>query len=90
MSSSRTPKTGNVVPLRAQRPPGDASRAQAAMFICQMTLELEQLANTAGLELVSYFLALARNEASPHAGPHASQPLPADAPNNPQAPYLID
>ena len=86
MSSSRITPTGNVIPLRAQIPAGNASRAQAALFISQITLELEQLANTTGLELVSYFLALARNEADTYAG----QPTAADTPKSPQAPYRID
>jgi hypothetical protein len=48
-----------------------------------MTLELEQLANTAGMELVAYFLAMARNEAESY----ARAPAAPMKPFNSQAPY---
>ena len=85
MTSSRTPNADNVVPLRT---PTDAintdPRGVAALYIGQIALELEQLANTAGLELVSYFLTLARIEAETCA--RSSAPTATSS----QAPYRID
>jgi hypothetical protein len=64
--SSPYPSDGNVTPLRPSPAPAGAAagpRAEAARYVAQMTLELEQLANTAGLDLAGYFLSLARLEA---------------------------
>ena len=38
-------------------------RAEVARYIGQMVLDLERMANTANLELLAYFLAMARAEA---------------------------
>ena len=57
---------GNVTRLhRAHAPaePSDEPRAELARYIGQMVLDLERMANTANLELLSYFLAMARAEA---------------------------
>ena len=43
--------------------PGARAQRESAAYIAQMTLELERLAATADLELVAYFLAMARAEA---------------------------
>ena len=84
MTSSRIPKTGKVFPLRTPASAiGQESRGIAALCISQISIELEQLADTAGLELVSYFLTLARIEAETFAR-SAPQATPS------QAPYRVD
>jgi hypothetical protein len=85
MTSSASPPNGNVVPLRTPNECG-GGRAQAAQYVSQMTLELEKLANTAGLELVSYFLTLARIEAETY----TRGPLTGSGSGSSQAPYHID
>jgi hypothetical protein len=85
MTSSRTPKTDNVVPLRTPTSAiGLEPRGMAALYISQIALELEQLANTAGLELVSYFLTLARIEAETFARSSTPSATPS------QAPYRVE
>ena len=85
MTSTPTPKTDNVVPLRKPSMAiGPEPRGVAALYISEISLELEQLANTAGLELVSYFLTLARIEAETIV--RAS--TPPDTPSHP--PYRVD
>ena len=78
--------TGNVIPLRAPAGPASGPRADSARYLCQMTLELEQLANTAGMELVAYFLAMARAEAETF----AANAAPPAEPGTPQAPYRAE
>ena len=58
-------------------------RAEALRYIQNMTLELERLANTLDLELVGYFLLMARNEAE-HA---AKEPPPGGMRASLEAPY---
>lgn len=81
-----TLSNGNVVPIRERAKRASAGQAEAAQYLCQMTLELEQLANTAGLELAAYFLAMARSEAAAFAHAPAA---PGEAPA-PQTPYRAD
>ncbi|MDB5594519.1 MAG: hypothetical protein JWM36_1480 [Hyphomicrobiales bacterium] len=45
-----------------------AKKLEVARYIGQMTLELERLAGTADLELLAYFLAMARSEAEAATG----------------------
>jgi hypothetical protein len=63
-------------------------RAELARYIGQMVLDLERMANTANLELLSYFLAMARAEADTIAN------LPAQAKSEreaqTQAPYRAE
>ncbi len=59
---------GNVTRIhRAAEPHAPAemldARAEVARYIGQMVLDLERMANTANLELLAYFLAMARAEA---------------------------
>jgi hypothetical protein len=82
-SSASPPNHDNVIPLRSPGEPVESGCTQSALFISQMTLELEQLANTTGMDLVAYFLAMARNEAEAY----ARAPAPAMKPFNSQAPY---
>jgi hypothetical protein len=82
-SSASPPNNNNVIPLRSPSEPVESGCAQSAQFISEMTLELEQLANTAGMELVAYFLAMARNEAESY----ARAPAAPMKPFNSQAPY---
>lgn len=88
MSSSTPPENGNVIPMRAPSPAvaRDFGREQAALFIGQISAELEQLATTTGMELVSYFLAMARSEANAYLRKGAATPRPS----NSQAPYRAD
>ena len=85
MSSSAS-TAGNVIPLRATNDRAVGPRAESARYLSQMTLELEQLATTAGLELVAYFLAMARAEAETF----AAKAAPSVEPGTPQAPYRAD
>ncbi|MDB5643040.1 MAG: hypothetical protein JWN07_2357 [Hyphomicrobiales bacterium] len=85
MTSSVTPKNDNVVQLRAPTSIVEGGpRSEAALYIGQIALELEQLANTTGMELVGYFLALARAEAETYARASAPKVTPS------QAPYRVD
>jgi hypothetical protein len=86
MSSSANDQNGNVIHIRKRKSSVSAPRAESARYIAQMTQELEQLANTSGLEMVGYFLAMARAEAF-NAAEKASPQL---APATPQAPYRSD
>ena len=86
MALRAVPDTAKVTPIRPRRrrPSG---RSEAARYLAEMTLELERLANTADLELVSYFLSLARIEAENHveSGDEAAPSSKED-----QAPYRAD
>ena len=86
MTSSASPPNNNVIPLRSQSEPDDGACSPAAQFIAQMTLELEQLANTSGLELAAYFLAMARYEAEAY----MRTPAAPMKPFSPQAPYRAE
>lgn len=86
MTASAPDPNGNVVPLRRPAPRVNASCAEAARYLAQMMGELEQLANTTGLEMVSYFLSMARAEAA-----SIANAAPPDAPSTTsQAPYRPD
>jgi hypothetical protein len=56
--------TPNVVPLRQV---AEDLAESSAEYIAQMTLELAQLANAAGLDMLTYLLNMARLEAENHA-----------------------
>ncbi|MDB5544025.1 MAG: hypothetical protein JWO64_1174 [Hyphomicrobiales bacterium] len=86
MTSSAPPPNDNVIPLRSPSEPGESSCTSAAQFISQMSLEMEQLANTSGMELVAYFLALARNEAEAFMRAPAAPMKPFSS----QAPYRAE
>jgi hypothetical protein len=86
MNSSASPPNDNVIPLRSPDEPVESSCASAAQFIAQMSLELEQLANTSGLELAACFLAMARNEAEAY----MRAPAAPMKPFSPQAPYRAE
>lgn len=67
-----TPKGGKVMlfpdsSVRSKRRV-KRDRLEKARYVAQMSLELERLAATANLELVAYFLAMARAEAEAVAG----------------------
>lgn len=86
MSSSANDQNGNVIHIQKRKRSVSAPRAESARYIAQMTQELEQLANTSGLEMVGYFLAMARAEAVAA----AEKASPQLAPASPQAPYRAD
>ena len=52
-----------VETVRTPAQAATGARTDAATYIAQMTLELERLAATANLDLLAYFLAMARAEA---------------------------
>jgi hypothetical protein len=82
---------GNVTRIhRAAEPsaPPDEARAELARYIGQMVLDLERMANTANLELLSYFLAMARAEADTIAKVPAEAQQERDAQT--QAPYRAE
>jgi hypothetical protein len=88
MSRRAVPEEGNVtrlLPPAREETMAEVStpRAEALRYIQNMTLELERLANTLDLELVGYFLLMARNEAE-HA---AKEPPPGGIRASLQAPY---
>jgi hypothetical protein len=66
----------------------DEARAELARYIGQMILDLERMANTANLELLSYFLAMARAEADTIAKVAADAQPDRDAQT--QAPYRAE
>ena len=69
--------------------PADSdSRAELARYIGQMVLDLERMANTANLELLSYFLAMARAEADTIANVPAQAKSEREAQT--QAPYRAE
>lgn len=85
---------GNVTHLHrdtdapAMQQPVDQARVEVARYIGQMVLDLERMANTANLELLSYFLGMARAEADTLANlPTAAKP---DREAQTQAPYRAD
>jgi hypothetical protein len=86
MSSSANDLNGNVIHIRKLKSSVSAPRAESARYLVQMTQELEKMANTAGLEMVGYFLAMARAEASTV----AEKASPQTAPTTTQAPYRSD
>jgi hypothetical protein len=61
------------------------ARVELARYIGQMVLDLERMSNTANLELLSYFLAMARAEADSIANLPAQAKPERDAQT--QAPY---
>ena len=82
---------GNVTPLHAKASANATEaepRAELARYIGQMVLDLERMANTANLELLSYFLAMARAE------PDAIGKIPSSAQpereTQTQAPYRAE
>lgn len=62
-------REGSRTANAAQQSSTDTARIEAAAYIAQMTLELERLAATADLELLAYFLAMARAEAEANTHP---------------------
>ena len=92
--SPRIVTEGNVTRLHraaepaAQQQPVDQARVEVARYIGQMVLDLERMSNTANLELLSYFLAMARAEADTIANlPIAAKP---EREAQTQAPYRAD
>ncbi len=78
VTALRKPARKNA-PVEQSNP--SRQRADVGRYIAQMTLELERLANTADLELLAYFLAMARAEAEAIGGqadaaPHADTQAP--------------
>ncbi len=83
---------GNVTRIHRapEKAPADMQdgRAEVARYIGQMVLDLERMANTANLELLAYFLAMARAEAD-----GLSQTVSVSKPEREaqtQAPYRAD
>lgn len=85
---------GNVTRLHrepeaaAPQQPIDQARVEVARYIGQMVLDLERMANTANLDLLSYFLAMARAEADGLARLPSSEKSDRDIQT--QAPYRAD
>jgi hypothetical protein len=66
MSQPVVTNEGNVARIHrtsAPVPQESNARNELARYISQMVLDLERMANTANLELLAYFLAMARAEA---------------------------
>jgi hypothetical protein len=82
---------GNVTRIHsassADAPEADP-RVELARYIGQMVLDLERMANTANLELLSYFLAMARAEADAIANVPAQAKPEREAQT--QAPYRAE
>ncbi len=67
-------------PRRESPTGGDARAPAVALYIADMTAQLESMATAAGLDLLAYFLAMARaeSEAASHVGSGAAS---EDAPS---------
>ena len=67
-------------PRRESPTSGDAGAPAVAVYIADMTAQLESMATAAGLDLLAYFLAMARaeSEAASHVGAGAAS---EDAPS---------